>query len=163
MQQMNVATDAFRFAGCELIRFGTGRSIKLFAFGYEDDLDVGKVLFDSLITQGKMALATGWANRRNSNEVKRTFARTFWENYRSVIYYRLEDIARATSREAEEAQPGSAIAVRTQEDEIKSWVASMFGETKKARSSGTRKYSEGSSVGREAGYRADLGQPKLTR
>jgi hypothetical protein len=169
MQQMSLATHVFRFAGCQVLRFGKGASLRVVAFGFQSDIDTGRMLFASLVVQGERRCASEWkAHVDNAplcgKEKPRTFRRGFYERYADEIFWRLDAISRAAEKAAEVDAPGTAIAIRSKDDEMKAWIAEMFGTLGKARKqSSTRLSSAGRSAGARAGREADLGQSTLSK
>lgn len=169
MQQMQLATHIFRFAGCQVLRFGKGKTLRVVAFGFKSDLDTGRVLFASLVTQAELRLATEYKQHVvltpiSLQEKPRTFRRGFYERYADEIFWRLDAIARQTTKAADVAVPGSALAMRSKDDEMKAWIAEMFGELGKAKKqSRTRLSSAGRNAGARAGREADLGTGTISK
>jgi hypothetical protein len=161
IQQAMLAGQCFRFTGCMLLRWGKGNQLKLVAFGYESDLAGGQVLFDSLVTQAALQCATRYRQHREhaimmgrKPEVERTFRRGFYNAFSRLIGQRFTAI---TTEVVDVAEPGTAVALRTKEDEIKAWVEQMFGETKSGRRIRGSKAMAGWIAGEQAGREADLG------
>lgn len=169
MQQMTLATHVFRFAGCTVLRFGKGASLRVVAFGFQSDIDTGRMLFASLVVQAERRCATEWKTHLADTpiarqEKPRTFRRGFYERYADEIFWRLDQISRRLEKEAEMATPGAAVAIRSKDDEMKAWIAEMFGQLGKARKqSGTRLSSAGRRAGAVAGREADLGTTTLAK
>jgi hypothetical protein len=168
MQQMTLATHVFRFAGCQVLRFGRGRDLRLVAFGFESDIDTGRMLFASLVVQAERRCAAEWKAHLAApvyfQEKPRTFRRGFYERYADEIFWRLDAISRAAEKAAELDAPGTGLAIRSKDDEMKAWIAEMFGTLGKARKqTGTRLSSAGRSAGARAGREADLGQSTLAK
>jgi hypothetical protein len=169
MQQMQLAGVVFRFAGCYLLRWGTGNTLKLVAFGYTSDIETGKMLWESLNRQAILQAAVRYRSHVEERdllgrpaEVERTFRRGFWAQFAYVVEGRFNAISREVTDFADAATPGSALAIRSKEDEIRSWVDQMFGVSKKGprRARGSKSMA-GYIAGQQAGREADLGFKKL--
>jgi hypothetical protein len=164
MQQMALGSAVFRFAGCYLLRFGTGNSLKLVAFGYTSDIATGRTLYESLSTQAVRECAVRYKTHKaereavgRAPEVERTFRRGFWDEFARIIDNRLQAIGREVTDMSDAAEPGSALAIRSKDDEIKSWVTSLLGPVGKPRRRRVSKSYAGYLHGRDAGQKADIG------
>jgi len=164
MQQSALAGVAFRYAGCYLLRFGTGNALRLVAFGYESDLEEGKLLWESLSRQAFMQCSVRYHEHKAQRamslrdpEVERTYRRGFWDEFTRTVNGRLQRIGREVIESAEATEPGTALAIQSKEDAVKAWVAQLFGETKVARRRRGSKSMAGYIAGREEGERATLG------
>jgi hypothetical protein len=167
MQQAVLAGVAFRYAGCYILRFGTGNTLRIVAFGYESDLEEGKLLWESLSRQAYLTCSVRYqehkadrAMRMRGAEVERTFRRGFWDEFARTVNQRLQRIGAEVVAVSE---PGTALAIQSKEDRVKAWVETMFGETKSARRRRGSKSMAGYVAGREEGQRADLGFKQVER
>jgi len=112
MQQSALAGVAFRYAGCYLLRFGTGNALRLVAFGYESDLEEGKLLWESLSRQAFMQCSVRYHEHKAQRamslrdpEVERTYRRGFWDEFTRTVNGRLQRIGREVIESAEAMEP----------------------------------------------------------
>lgn len=169
MQQMQLAATVFKFAGCYLLRYGTGNSLRLVAFGYTSDIKAGQMLWESLSRQAFLQAAVRYRKHEEEREaagrmpeVERTFRRGFWGQFAYVVDGRLTAISSEVTDFAEASAPGTALAIRSKDDEIRSWVEQTLSiKIGKPRRSRGSKSMAGYYAGRDAGREADLGHGQI--
>jgi len=155
-----------------------GKQFKMWYFltavGFHSDLERAKLLEASLQIQMQRALSEWWKTEDRSwmSKTQNVRARqSFMEGFTAGVGNKLAEGTRA-GREAaererakttspEEARESVALVLRSRKDRVDDWMDQHHGNLRAGRSSYRRTDYSASSAGRDAGSRADVGQPGL--
>jgi hypothetical protein len=150
-QKRILAGVIYRSRGAFMLQEGTNGMI---AIGYESDLEMAKMLYESVVVQADLAAVAKFRPERDG--VWRTFRRGFFNGFARAIGDRLEEAEKkAISDEGD--QVGTALALRDRDDKVDAWAKIKYPKTRKGRRIRSSKAYTAYLGGREAGLEADLG------
>jgi hypothetical protein len=125
-------------------------------FGFESDLDVTEMLYTSLIVQAANALI---AEDVPFGETPRSFTSAWWAGFASRIGTRLYYSRLNAQKQAEAAEPGTAVVLKNRRDEVENAFRTEHPTTRTSRAGRGGRSRAGRAAGAAAGSRATLTTP----
>jgi len=158
--QLDVLANGISKAmGCKMIVVEKGTSqYKAHVFGFESDVTMFRMLWNSVLVQGERACAASYHGP--AGRLYRRYRRSWWQSFANAVLPRVRQMYAKAEKESGASSTSTEIALRDRSLDVQREVESVYAELRKGRRSSTR-YNEGGYAGREAGKRVDIGAGKL--